>query len=67
MEGFDRASALRHRAADAAKAEADAAKARLENLRRGARILANNLNDPELDRRTLIQGIPAGVVVGDDA
>lgn len=58
---------LRHRAADAHKAEAESARAYLENLRRGARILAGNLNDPELDRRTLIQGIPAGVVVGDDA
>lgn len=58
---------LRHRAADTHKAEAESARAYLENLRRGARILAGNLNDPELDRRTLIQGLPAGVVVGDDA
>ncbi|MBE7449722.1 MAG: hypothetical protein HS111_12725 [Kofleriaceae bacterium] len=58
---------LRHRAADTRKAEAEAARINLENLRRGARILSGNLNDPELDRRTLIQGLPAGVVVGDDA
>lgn len=56
---------LRHRAADARKAEAEAARAYLENLRRGARILDGNLHDPELDRRTLIQGVPAGLMIGD--
>ncbi len=55
---------LRHRAADAAKAEAEAARARLENLRLGARLLAGDLSDPDIDRKTVIQGVPAGVVIG---
>lgn len=58
---------LRHRAADAAKAEAEAARAHLENLRLGARILAGDLSDPDIDRKTVIQGVPASVVVGGDA
>jgi hypothetical protein len=57
---------LRHRAADAAKAEAEAAKARLENLRRGARILAGELADPDIEKTTIIQGAPGGIVVPGD-
>ncbi len=57
---------LRHRAADAAKAEAEAAKARLENVRRGARILADELGDPDIEKLTVIQGQSGGIVVPDD-
>ena len=59
---------LRHRAAETAKAEADTARVCLDNVRRGARILAGDLSDPDIDRKTVIQGVPASVVVsGDDA
>ncbi len=59
---------LRHRAAETAKAEAEASRVYLDNVRRGARILAGDLSDPDIDRKTVIQGVPASVVVsGDDA
>ncbi|MEZ4403590.1 MAG: hypothetical protein R3B06_26435 [Kofleriaceae bacterium] len=54
---------LRHRAADAAKAEAEAARVRLDNLRRGARILAGDLSDPDIDKKTVIEGVPASAIV----
>jgi hypothetical protein len=57
---------LRNRAAEAGKAEAEAARARLDNLRRGARILAGDLTDPDIDRKTVVEGIPATVVVPGD-
>lgn len=57
---------LRNRAADAGKGEAEAARARLDNLRRGARILAGDLSDPDIDRKTIVEGIPATVVVPGD-
>ncbi|MBZ0232887.1 MAG: hypothetical protein K8M05_11205 [Deltaproteobacteria bacterium] len=57
---------LRHRAADAAKAEAEAAKARLENVRRGARILGGQLADPDIEKMTLIEGRTGSIVVPGD-
>jgi hypothetical protein len=56
---------LRHRAADAEKAEADAAKARLENIRRGARVLEGFLADPGIEKTTISRG-SANVVVDDE-
>ncbi len=56
---------LRHRAADAAKAEAEAAKARLENVRRGARILDGDFADPDIEKMTIVRGA-ADVVVDDE-
>lgn len=53
---------LRHRAADAEKAEAEAAKARLENIRRGARILETDLGDPDIERTTIIQEANPSIV-----
>ena len=47
---------LRHRAADAVKLEAEAARIRLDNLRRGARILAGQLGDPDIEKVTVIRG-----------
>lgn len=59
---------LRNRAADAARAEAEAAKARLENVRRAARILAGELADPDIEKLTIIQGEPGGIVApGEDS
>lgn len=57
---------LRSRAADAGKAEAEAARARLDNVRRGARILASDLTDPDIDRKTIVTGVPATVTVPDN-
>ena len=57
---------LRARAAEAGKDEAEAARVRLDNLRRGARILAGDLTDPDIDRKTVVEGIPATVVVPGD-
>ncbi len=57
---------LRHRAADAAKADADAVRVRLDNVRRGARILAGDFGDPDIEKLTVIQGAPGGVVVPGD-
>ena len=56
---------LRHRAADVAKAEAEVSKTRLENVRRGARILEGELADPDIEKTTIVQGA-ADVVVDDE-
>jgi hypothetical protein len=57
---------LRHRAADAAKAEAEATKVRLENVRRGARILGGELSDPDIEKMTIINGTSPSVVLPPD-
>jgi|JI10StandDraft_1071094.scaffolds.fasta_scaffold18041_2 hypothetical protein len=57
---------LRHRAADVDKVEAEASRVRLDNLRRGSRILAGDLSDPDIDKKTLIEGASIGVVVPGD-
>ena len=57
---------LRNRAADSGKAEAEAARARIDNLRRGARILAGDLSDPDIDRKVVVEGVEATVVVPGD-
>ena len=57
---------LRNRAADSGKAEAEAARARIDNLRRGARILAGDLSDPDIDRKTVVEGVAATVLVPGD-
>lgn len=57
---------LRHRAADAARAEAESAKARLENIRRAARILEGELGDPDIEKMTVIHGTSPNVVLPSD-
>jgi len=57
---------LRHRAADAAKAEAEAAKARLENVRRGARILEGEVADPDIEKMTIVNGTSPNIVLPPD-
>jgi hypothetical protein len=54
---------LRHRAADAERAEAEATKARLENVRRGARILEGELADPDIEKMTIITGATPNIVL----
>jgi hypothetical protein len=54
---------LYHRMVDAMKAAGEARGAEVENLRRTARLLAGEREDPNVDQRVLIQGDVPGVVV----
>lgn len=54
---------LRHRATDASAAFATLREKELENVRLAARILAGELEDPKIDRKVMIEGLPGGVVV----
>ncbi len=54
---------LRHRAMDVEKVRAEVQRQQLENLRLAARLLAGELEDPEIDRKILVQGASANVVV----
>jgi hypothetical protein len=53
---------LMHRAIDVKKAQAELRKAELENVRLAARLLGNELEDPDIEKKILIQGDP-GVTV----
>ncbi len=54
---------LQHRAMDVKKVRAEVREAELENLRRAARLIAGEREDPEIDKRVLVQG-NTDVVVG---
>ena len=56
---------LRHRALDVQRAAADVRHAELENLRAAARLLAGERDDPDSEKRVLITGKPAGVMVAE--
>ena len=47
---------LYHRALDVKKVRAEVRQAELENLRRAARLLVDEREDPDIDKRILIQG-----------
>jgi hypothetical protein len=47
---------LRHRAVDVLKAQAEARRAELENLRIAARLLSAEFDDPDVDRRIVVEG-----------
>ena len=47
---------LKHRAADSARAAAEARAAEIETLRRAARLKASDLTDPDVDKRIEIHG-----------
>jgi hypothetical protein len=53
---------LLHRGMDVMKVRAEVREAELENLRRAARLIAGEREDPDIDKRVLVQG-NAGVVV----
>lgn len=53
---------LKHRAVDLHKAQAEARRLELENLRLAARLLASELEDPEVDKQIVTAGLPAVVV-----
>ena len=56
-----------HRAYDVGKARAELRRAELDNLRRAARLLKDEpeLEDPDIDRRVVVEGTSAGVIVND--
>jgi hypothetical protein len=56
---------LEHRAIDVQKAEADVRKEELENLRYAARILGDELTDPEVEKQIVVSGGTGVVVPGD--
>jgi hypothetical protein len=45
------------------KVEGEARGAELENLRRVARLLAGERDDPDINQKVLIEGQPGGVVI----
>jgi hypothetical protein len=47
---------LRHRAMDVLKVQAEVRKAELENLRMAARLLSAEFEDPDVDRRIVVEG-----------
>ncbi len=53
-----------HRAYDVGKARAELRKAELDNLRRAARMLQDepDLDDPDIDKRVRVEGVPSVVV-----
>ena len=56
---------LLHRAMDVRQVEAQVRHSELENLRIGARLLAGEREDPDIEKKVLITGETAGVVVTD--
>jgi hypothetical protein len=56
---------LLHRAADVLKVRAEIRKAELENLRKAARLLSDEYDDPDVDRRIIVEGHPNTIVAPD--
>jgi hypothetical protein len=54
---------LIHRAVDVKKAQSDARESELENLRLAARLLGGELEDPDVERKIVIEGDNQGIVV----
>jgi len=54
---------LAHRIIDVKRAQAETRRIELENLRYAARILGDQLEDPDVERKTVIEGNGAHVVV----
>ena len=53
---------LLYRAMDVKKVRAEVREAELANLRRAARLIAGEREDPDIDKRVLVQGTPGPVV-----
>jgi hypothetical protein len=58
---------LMHRAVDVKKAKADVRAAELENIRAAARILGDKLEDPNIEKKVVIQGGNGMIVSPDDS
>jgi hypothetical protein len=54
---------LLHRALDVKKAQGEVRHAELENLRLAARALANQLEDPDIEKKIVVEGQQASVTV----
>jgi hypothetical protein len=54
---------LLHRALDVKKAQGDVRHAELENVRLAARALANQLEDPDIEKTIVVQGTNASVAI----
>jgi hypothetical protein len=50
---------LEHRAIDVHKAQAEVRKLEMENLRYAARLIGDQLGDPDVDRQVVVEGTPA--------
>jgi hypothetical protein len=55
-----------HRAIDVKKVQAETRRIEMENIRYAARLLAGEHEDPEIERKIVVEG-PAGVVVPPEA
>ncbi len=58
---------LAHRMIDVKKAQGEARRLELENLRYAARLLAEEFDDPEIDRQIQINGVAPSITVQPDA
>jgi len=58
---------LRHRAMDVEKVRVEVVQQQLENVRLAARLLSAELDDPKIDKKVVVEGASAGVVIGTDA
>ena len=54
---------LRHRAVDVLRVKAEVRKLELENLRYAARVLVGERDDPDVERKIVIDGHPDSVIV----
>lgn len=57
---------LKHRAMDVKRVQADVRRIELENLRLVARLLTDEYEDPEIERKIVIEGSGQNVLVGGD-
>ena len=58
---------LIHRALDVKRVQAEVRHAELENIRLAARALRGNDEDPDIDRKVVVEGVPVPVVLDTDA
>jgi len=58
---------LAHRAIDVKKVQAEVRGVEMENLRMAARLLADEREDPRIDKKIVIEGAPAVAINPDDA
>ena len=54
---------LIHRALDVKKVQAEVRRAELENVRLGARALGGTLEDPDIEKTILVQGVTSGMAI----
>lgn len=55
-----------HRGLDVAKVEAEVREANLDNLRRAARLIAGEREDPEIDKKIVVEGRSADIIVSSE-